>query len=38
MYDNSVESIRKAQQGDKFELERLVKDNNRTDMEYSKKI
>ena len=28
MYENSVESIRKAQNGDKFEMERLIKDNN----------
>lgn len=28
MYDNSVESILKAQQGDKYELERLIRDNN----------
>ncbi len=38
MYDNNKESIIKAQEGDKYELERLIKDNNRTDLEYSEKI
>lgn len=28
MYENSIESIRKAQNGGKFEMERLIKDNN----------
>ena len=38
MYENSLESIRKAQNGDKLELEKLINDNNRTYLEYSKKI
>lgn len=38
MYENSLESIKKAQEGDKIELGRLVNDNNRTYMEYCKKI
>ena len=35
MYENSLESIKKAQDGDKIELGKLVNDNNRTYMEYS---
>ena len=38
MYENDKESIRKAQTGDKSELERLVKENNRINLEYRKKI
>ena len=38
MYDNSVESIKKAQEGDREELGKLIDDNNRTYMEYCKKI
>ena len=38
MYENSLESIKKAQEGDKTELSKLISDNNRTYMEYSKKI
>ena len=34
MYENSVETIKKAQAGDKEELQRLITDNNRTYMEY----
>lgn len=34
MYDNNVESIKKAQEGDKEELGRLIDENNRTYMEY----
>ena len=34
MYDNSIQSIKKAQEGDKVELGKLIKDNNRTYMEY----
>ena len=30
--------IKKAQSGDKYEMERMIRDNNRTYMEYSKKI
>ena len=38
MYENYIQSIRKAQEGDKFELEKLIKENNRINMEYCKKI
>lgn len=38
MYENDIESIKKAQNGDKIELEKLIKYNNRTNMEHSKKI
>lgn len=38
MYKNDIESIKKAQEGDKEELERLIQNNNRINMEYSKKI
>ena len=38
MYDNSLESIKKAQEGDKEELWKLMRENNRTNLEYSKKI
>ena len=35
MYENDILSIKKAQQGDKLELEKLVEDNTRINMEYS---
>ncbi len=38
MYENDMESIKKAQSGDKYELERLIKQNNRINMECCKKI
>ena len=38
MYENDIKAIKKAQKGDKEELEKLIKDNNRINMEYSKKI
>ncbi len=38
MYENCIESIKKAQDGDKQELGRLIDDNNRTYMEHCKKI
>ena len=38
MYENCIESIKKAQDGDKQELGKLIDDNNRTNLEYSKKI
>ncbi len=38
MYEDYIQSIKKAQEGDKFELEKLIKENNRTNMEYCKKI
>lgn len=38
MFENDISSIKKAQSGDKFEMERLIKQNNRTYMEYNKKI
>ena len=38
MYENDIETIKKTQEGDKTELEKLVQDNNRVNMEYSKKV
>lgn len=38
MYENNLEAIKKAQAGDKLELEKLIKDNSRINMEYCKKI
>ncbi len=38
MFENSVEAIKKAQSGDKYELERMIRDNNRVNMEYCQKI
>lgn len=38
MYENDLEAIRKAQSGDKLELEKLIKDNNRINMEHCEKI
>ena len=38
MYENDIKAIKKAQEGDKEELEKLINDNNRINMEYSKKI
>lgn len=38
MYDNSLESIKKAQSGDKQELGKLVNDNNRAYLEHCKKV
>lgn len=38
MYENDIDAIKKAQKGDKEELEKLINDNNRTNMEYSKEI
>ena len=38
MFENSIEAIKKAQFGDKYEMERMIRDNNRTYMEYCKKI
>lgn len=38
MYENDIESIKKAQAGDKTELEKLIKYNNRINMEYCKEI
>lgn len=38
MYENDISSIKRAQDGNKFEMERLIRNNNRTYMEYSKKI
>ena len=35
MHENTIESIKKAQEGDKEELEKLIRDNNRINMEYS---
>lgn len=38
MYENDMQSIKRAQNGDKFELEKLIRENNRTNLEYCKKI
>ena len=38
MYENDIETIKKAQAGDKIELEKLIKNNNRIDMEHCKEI
>lgn len=38
MYENDIESIKKAQSGDKPELEKLIKNNNRINMEHCKEI
>ncbi len=38
MYENDIDAIKKAQKGDKEELEKLITENNRTNMEYSKEI
>lgn len=35
MYDNSLDSIKKAQEGDKEELWKLMRENNRPNLEYS---
>lgn len=38
MFENGVESITKAQEGNENEMAKLIEENNRTNMEYSKKI
>lgn len=38
MYEDYIQSIKKAQEGDKFELEKLIRENNRINMEYCKKV
>ena len=38
MYENTIESIKRAQEGDKEALEKLINDNNRTYLEHSKKV
>ncbi len=35
MYENDIKAIKRAQKGDKEELEKLITDNNRINMEYS---
>ena len=35
MYENDINAIKRAQEGDKEELEKLIRDNNRINMEYS---
>lgn len=35
MYENDIKAIKRAQEGDKEELEKLIRDNNRINMEYS---
>ena len=34
MYENDIQAIKKAQAGDKKELEELIKNNDRSDMEH----
>ena len=38
MYDNSIYLIKQAQNGDKESLWTIMRENNRTDLEHSKKI
>lgn len=38
MYDNNIENIEKAKNGDEKAMTELVENNKRTYMEYSKKI
>lgn len=38
MYENDMEAIKKAQAGDKIELENLIKNNNRINLERCKEI
>ena len=38
MYENSIDSIKKAQNGDKEELWNLMRENNRINMEHCKKV
>lgn len=38
MYENSIDAIKRAQSGDKYEMERIIRDNNRINLEYSKKV
>ena len=35
MYENDIKAIKRAHKGDKEELEKLITDNNRINMEYS---
>ena len=38
MFDNGIDLIKKAQKGDKETLWKLISENNRSNLEYSKKI
>lgn len=38
MYENTTERILKAQNGDEEEMTKLIEENNRINLEYSKKI
>ena len=38
MFENSIDAIKKAQSGDKYEMERMIRDNNRINLEYCKKV
>lgn len=38
MFENDIESIIKSQKGNKEELQKLIEKNNRTYLEYCKKI
>ena len=38
MFENTIEAIKKAQSGDKYEMERMIRDNNRINLEHCQKI
>lgn len=38
MYENNISSIKRAQDGNELEMEKLIQNNNRTYLEHSKKI
>ena len=38
MFENSIEAIKKAQSGDKYEMEKMIRDNNRINLEHCQKI
>ena len=38
MFENDIKRIMKAQSGDKEQMTKLIEENNRINMEYSKKI
>lgn len=38
LHDDTIESIKKAQEGNQQEMTKLIEENNRTNMEHSKEI
>ena len=38
MYENNIENIKRAKSGDEEAMTKLIKDNNRTNLEYCKKV